>query len=688
MKRIVLAVVGGAILIALIVGIVSRTTTVVSEKPSQTKQEGSGLDVVRDALRKGADAEACRTALQQLNTYLARNPNEDRRSKDDIQNSRDKVDANLPRSPDQDSLELTEAQQKLLADRFHLDPAELTEVGSRVFTPLDANYLETCFLLMDSIRALKVENEDRLDQLQAAFAWIIREVRLREQETVLLPPRFVLSKGWGSSLERATLFGAVANLLGIDSCMIAVPYGAQDQQGLRYWIPGALLDGRIYLFDTRMGMPIPGPDGKGIATLGQARSQPALLAALTVKPEFPYDVNAEALKRAEVHVAGSLSMLAPRMSYLQNLMSVSDRINIAVEPAALLQRFEAALAAPELKGVTLHVWNHPGELKTPFRSLRLFLPLDEGGVDKSSPSLRQQARMQLIPLNLLPQEVANMPGTIGARLRSLYADPFYSFFVETKVSRTQLQTWFPGLIEMSGGGAGVKIEEAPPQRKEVETMLRSRLPRELMLRGRYEDAAASLAIMEGELRRQRQEMRTYPNLLVAVRDWLGRAVDFYGSVLRAENAKGKTAANAPSPEEVREREMKLMEDARPVQILIQGTAAGPLLGEVTYFLALCKQEQAARVQNHIDFEVSHGKAARTNETKTAQKAWESAKGWWNTYLGSDIPLGTPGAARTNLARALYCLGDKAGAHSLLEDLAGELTPLEKTGRLYQAKQIK
>ncbi len=337
------------------------------------------------------------------------------------------------------------------------------------------------FYSWTAFATLKVENEDRLDQLHAAFAWIIREVRLREQETILLPPRFVLSRGWGSSLERATLFGAVANLLGIDWCMIAVPYGTQDQQGLRYWIPGALLDGRIYLFDTRMGMPIPGPGGKGIATLAQARSQPAILAALTVKPAFPYDVNAEALKRAEVHVAGSLSMLAPRMSYLQNLMSASDRINIAVEPQALLQKFEAARSRPELKGVTLHVWNHPGELKTPFRSLRLFLPLDEGGVDKSSPSLRQQARRQLVPLNMLPQEIATMPGTIGARLRSLFADPFYNFFVETKVSRTQLQTWFPGLIELPAGATGAKPEEVPPQRKEVETMLRSRLPRELMV---------------------------------------------------------------------------------------------------------------------------------------------------------------------------------------------------------------
>jgi hypothetical protein len=192
--------------------------------------------------------------------------------------------------------------------------------------------------------------------------------------------------------------------------------------------------------------------------------------------------------------------------------------------------------------------------------------------------------------------------------------------------------------------------------------------------------------MEGELRRQLQEMRSEPDLLAAVRTWGTQAIDLIGSVLRAN--QGNTGKAVLNPEDLKEREMKLMEGARPVFVLIHGTAAGPLMGDVTYFLALCKQEQAERLQVHIDYQASHGKTARSNEVKSAQKAWESAAGWWNTYLNSDAPLGTPGAARTNLARARFCLGDKAGARSLLEDLSGELTPLEKTGRLHQAKQIK
>jgi hypothetical protein len=666
MKRIILIAAAGIVLVALGIAVLSRTQTVAPDKSTQVARvQGSKLDVVREVLRKGADAEACRAAVQALNYDLNNNAG-------------------------QGPAPLSEAQKRLLTDKFHLDPDELAEVDSRVFTTLDANYLETCFLLSDGIRALRIENETPLEQLRLAFAWIIREVRLREQDAVLLPPRFVLTRGWGSSLERASLFSAVATLLGVDSCIVAVPYGGQDQQGTRYWIPGALLDGQIYLFDTRMGLPLPGPGGKGIASLAQARSKPDLLAALTTNKEFPYDVKADDLKRAEVHMAGSLSMLSPRMAYLQGLMTATDKMNVAVDPEAMVKRFEEALANPALKGISLMVWNHPGELKTPFRTLRLFLPPEEGGIDRTTPSLRQQARMQLIPWSLLPQEVSRMPGAIGSRLKSLYGDPFFTFSVESKASRNQIQAWLPGLFDAPGKGSAGR-EEGGGQRVDVDALLSGRLPRELMLRGRYDEASGILATMEGELRRQRQEMRSYPDLVAGVRAWLERAIDFSGMVIRSEQASAAGKASAPgvlSPDQIREGEMKLMEQWRPVQVLIQGTAAGPFIGDVIYYLALCKQELAERQQTNLDELSRAGKSAKPAETRNAKKAWESAAGWWNTYLGAEIPLGTPAAARTNLARAKFCLGHKAAARALLEDLSGELTGLEKTGRLYEAKQIK
>ena len=149
--------------------------------------------------------------------------------------------------------------------------------------------------------------------------------------------------------------------------------------------------------------------------------------------------------------------------------------------------------------------------------------------------------MQMIPWNLLPPEISKMPGDIGARLRSVYADPFYTFYVETKVSKAQVQAWMPGLVNAPARGAPSQPEEGPAKSKEAEAVLRGRLPRELMLRGRFDEASNILSTMEGELRRQLQEMRSEPDLLAAVRSWGTQAIDFMGRT-REGAARAKPAS--------------------------------------------------------------------------------------------------------------------------------------------------
>jgi hypothetical protein len=46
------------------------------------------------------------------------------------------------------------------------------------------------------------------------------------------------------------------------------------------------------------------------------------------------------------------------------------------------------------------------------------------------------------------------------------------------------------------------------------------------------------------------------------------------------------------------------------------------------------------------------------------------------------------SARFHKARVLEALGLREAAGEVLQNLTGELTPLEKTGRLYWAKQLK
>ena len=69
-------------------------------------------------------------------------------------------------------------------------------------------------------------------------------------------------------------------------------------------------------------------------------------------------------------------------------------------------------------------------------------------------------------------------------------------------------------------------------------------------------------------------------------------------------------------------------------------------------------------------------------------AWGETAHWWQTYL-EQYPTGAgAAAARWWRARALEKLGDRQTAAALLRVLSDDLTPLEKTARLYLAQQLK
>jgi hypothetical protein len=109
---------------------------------------------------------------------------------------------------------------------------------------------------------------------------------------------------------------------------------------------------------------------------------------------------------------------------------------------------------------------------------------------------------------------------------------------------------------------------------------------------------------------------------------------------------------------------------------------------VDYLLALCKQEQAERLQFQRDEADRQKKSSSGAEAKALADAWKSASSWWQSYLNEHASAPAAPAARLLRARALQALGDRAGATALLGDLTGVSSNLEKAARLYLAEQLK
>ena len=80
-----------------------------------------------------------------------------------------------------------------------------------------------------------------------------------------------------------------------------------------YWLAGLFSNGQLYLFDMRLGLPIPGPDGKGVATLEQIQKDDSLLRKLDLE-KSKYPVTAELAKSAHAYIVADPFELTLRAS--------------------------------------------------------------------------------------------------------------------------------------------------------------------------------------------------------------------------------------------------------------------------------------------------------------------------------------------------------------------------------------
>ena len=70
-------------------------------------------------------------------------------------------------------------------------------------------------------------------------------------------------------LQCAWVFMLLARQAGLDVVLLAVPPIAKSGSNRRPWVAALFSSDDFYLFDFTYGLPIPGPNGEGIATLRQ-----------------------------------------------------------------------------------------------------------------------------------------------------------------------------------------------------------------------------------------------------------------------------------------------------------------------------------------------------------------------------------------------------------------------------------
>jgi hypothetical protein len=216
--------------------------------------------------------------------------------------------------------------------------------------PEDGRLLQEAVWLRDVGRWTQGDSFDDAKRATALFDWIVRNVQL-DPDSAAKPyrPWEVLLYGHGTAEQRAWVFALMARQLGLDVVVLEIKNEAKST----FWLPALFANGNLYLFDARLGLPIPGKDGQGVATLAELQADPALLRQLDLD-DATYPVTADQLKQVTAHAVADTFDLSRRAAAIESKLSGDDRLALTVSPTAIAEKLKSV---PGISSV--EIWDFP-----------------------------------------------------------------------------------------------------------------------------------------------------------------------------------------------------------------------------------------------------------------------------------------------------------------------------------------
>lgn len=207
-----------------------------------------------------------------------------------------------------------------------LSKSELENIKASNFSTRDVRHIRNALLMQQIAKFAPGLSDKELDKAVDIFYYIVRNIELIERpaDSVSLPPFRILLFGRGTAEDRAWIFADVLRQLRIPAVILRPNTGeAKKDAEAQPFLVGVLLNERVYLFDTRLGLPIPAAGEKQAksplprrpATLAEFISTPSIAKELSVGDK-PYPLSGDDLKEPLVQLVGHRSLWSERMKKL------------------------------------------------------------------------------------------------------------------------------------------------------------------------------------------------------------------------------------------------------------------------------------------------------------------------------------------------------------------------------------
>ncbi|MEM8910220.1 MAG: hypothetical protein AAGC97_00525 [Planctomycetota bacterium] len=221
----------------------------------------------------------------------------------------------------------------------------------------DDPILKDWFESLSDETPLSEDDTARLVTAARLFDWTVRNVALQPSQFGAPPfdvPSYPLGltfegagyrqttyqtlwRGVGDSLQRSNVFCELCLQADIPAAILAT----QNDDGQRQpWCVGVLIGEQIFLFEPALGLPVPGPNQRGIATLQQARKDPAVMRRLNVAGYFDYPMSRSDIQQSVALLTIQPERLAPRMKRLEDGLTGDRRMVLFADAAKLASDFD------------------------------------------------------------------------------------------------------------------------------------------------------------------------------------------------------------------------------------------------------------------------------------------------------------------------------------------------------------
>jgi hypothetical protein len=225
------------------------------------------------------------------------------------------------------TVEFKPETEKLLTVLLSAD--DMKKMSSELFDKRDVRHIRNSLLMRKIIKFAPGLSDNDLSRAVDLFYYTVRNIELieRPKESIPLPPFRIMLHGQGTAEDRAWIFAGLLRQLRIPAVILKPGLkdssDKTDDSSSSVFLVGVLLDEKVYLFDTRLGLPIPGPEAaaetspfiRKPATLAEFVSNPKIQAGLSTG-SFKYFITPSSMKNPRVELIGHRSLWTTRMKRL------------------------------------------------------------------------------------------------------------------------------------------------------------------------------------------------------------------------------------------------------------------------------------------------------------------------------------------------------------------------------------